>query len=171
MSLTIVVGNPKPQSRTLGVALAVSRALMDRGVDAKNPDVIDLAEVAQQLFDPNDFAVADLLATVAASDLVIVASPTFKASYTGLLKSFFDRYSTNALSGVVGVGLMTGAASAHGLAVEVHLRPLLVELGASVPARNLYVLEEQFEDLDSVVGPWAEVAAPLLLHALTPKSS
>lgn len=166
MSLTIVVGNPKPRSRTLAVALAVSRALADRGVDAKNPEVIDLAEVASQLFDPHDFAVADLLANVAASNLVIVASPTFKATYTGLLKAFFDRYSTNALSNTVVVGLMTGAAHVHELAVEVHLRPLLVELGASVPARNLYVVEDQFEDLDSVIEPWADVAAPLLLRAL-----
>jgi FMN reductase len=167
MSLTIVVGNPKADSRTLGVAQATASALGSRGVDVENTNVIDLAVVASELFDFNSQTITDLLATVAASDLLIVASPTFKATYTGLLKVFFDRYSTNALAGTVAVGLMTGAAPIHALAVDVHLRPLLGELGASLPTRNLYVIESQFADLDAALAPWADVAAPLLRRALT----
>jgi FMN reductase len=168
MSLTIVVGNPKAGSRTLGVAQATARALGVRGVDVESTTVIDLAVVAPELFNPESSQVGDLLAEVAASDLVIVASPTFKASYTGLLKVFFDRHSTNALAGTIAVGLMTGAAPIHALAVDVHLRPLLIELGASLPTRNLYVVESQFNDLDAIIGPWADLAAPLLVRALTP---
>ena len=41
-----------------------------------------------------------------------------------------------------------------------HLRPLLVELGATVVARGLYVLESQLDDLDGVLAPWATAAAP-----------
>jgi FMN reductase len=61
---------------------------------------------------------------------------------------------------------MTGAAPIHALAVEVHLRPLLVELGAVTPTRNLYVTEQQFDDLDQVIGPWADVAGPLIARHL-----
>ena len=107
-----------------------------------------------------------LLAAVSASDLLIVASPTYKASYTGLLKSFFDRYDSSALAGAVAVAVMTGASPVHALAPEVHLRPLLVELGASVPARALYVTESQFEDLDPVIEAWAEAARPQIARAL-----
>ena len=39
-----------------------------------------------------------------------------------------------------------------------YLRPLLVELGASVPTRGLYVLESQVDDLDSIVATWGEKA-------------
>ena len=98
--------------------------------------------------------------TVAASDVVIAASPTYKATYTGLLKVFFDRYGNNALAGTVGVPVMTGAAPIHALAPELHLRPLLVELGATTPTRGLYVTEAQFDDLDGVIGAWADAAAP-----------
>jgi FMN reductase len=130
MSMAVVVGNPKANSRTLRVGLAVADALSDRlGID-RDRLVVDLAEVATELFDPESPTVNRLLHDVAASKLVVVASPTFKATYTGLLKAFFDRYTTNALSSSVAVGVMTGAASVHALAVEVHLRPLLVELGA-----------------------------------------
>jgi FMN reductase len=166
MSVAVVVGNPKAESRTLRVALAVADNLATRLGDSSNRFVVDLADVATELFDPESKRVKELLDGVAASDLLIVASPTFKATYTGLLKSFFDRYGTDALHGSVGVAVMTGAAPIHALAPEVHLRPLLVELGASTPTRGLYVTESQFDDLDSVIGAWADAAGPLLGRAL-----
>jgi FMN reductase len=100
---------------------------------------------------------------VAGSDIVVVASPTYKATYTGLLKAFLDRYGNNGLAGTVCVPVMTGAAPIHALAPEVHLRPLLVELGASIPSRGLYVTEQEFDDLDRVVATWASTARPLIL--------
>jgi len=166
MSMAVVVGNPKVNSRTLRVALAVADALSASLELEGDRLVIDLAQVAAELFDPEAQRVNDLLNQVAASNLIIVASPTFKASYTGLLKSFFDRYSTNALNGAVAVAVMTGAATVHALAAEVHLRPLLVELGASTPTRSLYVTESQFDDLDAVVGAWADTASSLIARAL-----
>ena len=119
------------------------------------------------MFDPQSQRVSDLLTAVAASDLVVVASPTFKATYTGLLKSFFDRYGTNALTSTVAIPVMTGAGPVHALAPEVHLRPLLVELGASTPTRSLYVTEQQFDDLEAVIGLWAEAASPLIARSLS----
>jgi FMN reductase len=166
MSTAVVVGNPKAGSRTLRVALATADALADRLGDSSDRVVIDLAEVATHLFDPGAHRVDELLAAVATSDLVIVASPTYKGTYTGLLKAFFDRYGNNALAGTVAVSVMTGAALVHALAPEVHLRPLLVELGASTPTRGLYVVEQQFDDLDAAIGPWADTASPLLARAL-----
>jgi FMN reductase len=61
---------------------------------------------------------------------------------------------------------MTGAWAGHLLAAEVHLRPLLVELGASVPTRALYVTEPQLPDLDAAIAAWAETALPQLRRAL-----
>ncbi len=93
-------------------------------------------------------------------------SPTYKATYTGMLKAFFDRYGSNGLAGSVAVPLMTGGAPIHALAVEVHLRPLLVELGAAVPARGLYVTEPEFAGPGAAIGRWAEASVPLLRRAL-----
>jgi FMN reductase len=167
MKMAVVVGNPKAGSRTLRVANAVADLLAERLGHISERMVIDLADVATQLFDPASPEVNDLLNAVASSHLIIVASPTFKATYTGLLKSFFDRYDSNALAPAVAVGVMTGAAPIHALAPEVHLRPLLVELGAVVPTRSLYVTEQQFGDLDTVLGSWAHVAGPILERALS----
>jgi FMN reductase len=161
MRIAVVTGNPKPASRTHGVALAVADAL-----GAVPAVVVDLAEYAPRLFDWADAELSSLTASVASADVAIFASPTYKAAYTGMLKAFLDRYGSNGLAGVVAVPVMTGGWAGHSLAVEVHLRPVLVELGATVPARGLYVTEPELPDLDAAVSKWGSAALPLI-HAAT----
>jgi FMN reductase len=186
MLIAVVTGNPKPASRTHGVALAVADTLSAAltpplsaaltqplaAPPASRPGtparlVIDLAEYASTLFDPSDAELTRLTAEVAAADVAIFASPTYKAAYTGMLKAFLDRYGSNGLAATVAVPVMTGGWPGHLLAVEVHLRPVLVELGATVPARGLYVTEPEFVHLDAAVAKWAETALPPIRRALT----
>ena len=54
----------------------------------------------------------------------------------------------------------------HALAVELHLRPLLVELGAVVPTPGLAVLESELPRLDEVLDEWAARIAPQVAVAL-----
>jgi FMN reductase len=159
----IVVGNPKPRSRTLDVAEAVATAAAEAaGLPGAEQVTFDLADLGPELFDWSSPAVRDAVDAVRASTLVVVASPTYKASYTGLLKAFLDWFSATDLVGVTAVPVMVGAGPHHALAVEVHLRPVLVELGASLPTRGLYVTEGQLESLDAVVATWLhDAAAPL----------
>jgi FMN reductase len=164
MRIAVVTGNPKPASRTHGVALAVAALLADPA--APPALVVDLAEHAPSLFDWSEPELSRLTAEVAAADVAIFASPTYKAAYTGLLKAFLDRYGNNGLAGTVAVPVMTGGSAAHSLAVEVHLRPVLVELGATVPARGLYATEADLADVDAAVARWAQAAVPLIRRAL-----
>jgi FMN reductase len=164
--IAVVTGNPKPASRTHSVALAVAGVLAGELPGAETGPVIDLAGHAPRLFDWSDEELAGLTARVAAADIAIFASPTYKAAYTGMLKAFLDRYGGNGLAGVTAVPVMTGGWPGHLLAVEVHLRPVLVELGATVPARGLYVTEPELADLDKAVAAWAGPAIPLIRNSL-----
>jgi len=166
MTIAVVVGNPKAGSRTLRVAVAVAQQLQDIPGNGTDHLVVDLAEYASALFELDSRTVKELLHSVATSDVVVVASPTYKATYTGLLKAFLDRYDNDALARTVCIPVMTGAAPIHALAPEVHLRPLLVELGASTPTRGLFVTEQQFDDLEAVVAAWATTARPRVEAAL-----
>ena len=162
----IVVGNPKPQSRTLTVARTVAHAAARAaGLDVDDVVEVDLAGLAPRLFDWSAADVSEAVARIADTDLLVVASPTYKATYTGLLKAFLDWYSTTGLSRVTAVPVMVGAGAAHALAVEVHLRPVLIEIGATVPTRGLYVTEDQLGDLQSVIDEWLVEAGPLLRAA------
>jgi FMN reductase len=166
-SLGVVVGNPKVASRTLTVAREVLRsAATVAGVEETEVTEVDLATIAPRLFDWSAPEVRDAVERVRATSLLVVASPTYKASYTGLLKSFLDWFSTTGLSGVTVVPVMVGAGAAHALAVEVHLRPVLVEIGASLPTRGLYVTEDRLDDLSGVIDDWLVEAAPLLRASL-----
>lgn len=161
MSAAVVVGNPRPASRTLAAATYVARELS--GAD---PDlVVDLATVGPALLDFGDAGVADLVAQVGAADLVVVASPTYKATYTGLLKLFLDRFAGGTgLSGVA-VPLMLGGGPTHALAPELHLRPLLTEIGGVVPVRSLYVLDAAHDD-PAAYADWLAVSTPVVRRLL-----
>jgi len=162
LNIAVVVGNPNPGGRTTKAGEAVATAITAGASGDANVETIELAEVAGVLFEWGNDDVANLTSRVAAADVIVTACPTYKATYTGLLKAFLDNYGNDGLAGCRAVPVMVGAAPAHALAPEVHLRPLLVELGASVPSRGLYVLEDQIDDLDTVVAAWADAAVPLL---------
>ena len=93
--VAVVVGNPKPRSRTRAAAVGLAEALT-----GSEPDlVVDLADLGPALLDWSDPTVAELVAAIGAADLVVVASPTYKGTYTGLLKLFLDRFATDGLAG------------------------------------------------------------------------
>lgn len=147
LTVSILCGNPRPRSRTLAVATSLVEGLLrGRPYDLQS---VDLADHATSMFDAASPRIEELLASVANSGLLVVASPTYKATYTGLLKAFLDRYPQDGLRGTVSVALMTGGEPAHALAVDLHLGPLLLELGAVLPSRGLFFPMQHFDRLDS----------------------
>ncbi|WP_196807956.1 NADPH-dependent FMN reductase [Mycobacterium sp. 141] len=154
MEVTVVVGNPKPRSRTREIAEAVAKFVTEHN-GAQLAPTIDLCDVSELMFRWPNATLEDLGNRLAATDIAVVASPTYKAAYTGLLKAFLDRYGNNGLAGVTAIPVMTGAGLQHALAVETSLRPVLVELGASVPTRGLYFEVSQMDQMSKVVERWA----------------
>ncbi len=153
LNVAVVVGNPKRRSRTYTAAQLVAERLT--GVAPKH--TIDLADLGPALLDWSNPEVAQLVATVAAADVVVFASPTYKATYTGLLKLFLDRISAGQLANVVAIPLMLGGNWRHSLAVEVHLKPVLAELGASCPTPGLFLLDSEYEESETLES-WLKLA-------------
>jgi FMN reductase len=152
-SVAVVVGNPKPRSRTYQAAHIVAERLTGRRADLD----IDLTDLGAALLDWSDPDVAALVEAVQASDLVVVASPTYKATYTGLLKLFLDRFAGGSLAGVTAVPVMLGGHWKHALAADMLLKPVLVELGATCPTAGLFLLESEFAE-GQVLDSWLERA-------------
>jgi FMN reductase len=153
VTVTVITGNPKPQSRTRLAAHRVASALTDGPVDVD----LDLATFGAGLLDWSDAAVAAAVEQVRASDLVIVASPTYKGAYTGLLKLFLDRFGAGSLAGVQAVPVMLGGHWRHALAPEVFLKPVLNEIGASTPTAGLYLLDSEWDAPEALDG-WLPTA-------------
>jgi FMN reductase len=164
MSVAIVVGNPKPRSRTFHAAHLVAEKLTGRAPDL----AVDLVDFGAALLDWNDVNVAQAVGEVRAAELLVVASPTYKATYTGLLKLFLDRFSAGSLAGVTAVPLMLGGDWRHSLAPEAFLKPVLAELGASSPTRGLFLIDSDYAESEALAA-WLEVARRQLpQHLLDP---
>lgn len=165
MSVVALSGNPRAGSRTLLVAWTLAEALAARtGVGPVTS--LELAEVAQELFAAEAPDADRFAATLAGSAVAVVATPVYKASYTGLLKAFLDRYPGGGLKGVLAVPVVVSASPAHSFVAEHLLRPLLVELGAQAPTRPFAVTEKQLGDVDDLAATWADEAAPLVSAVL-----
>jgi FMN reductase len=145
VTVAVVVGNPKPRSRTYHAAHLVAERLAGRPADLS----IDLSDLGPALLDWADPEVAALVATVQAADLVVVASPTYKGSYTGLLKLFLDRFGAASMTGTA-VPVMLGGHWKHALAPELLLKPILVEIGATCPTAGLFLLDSELDTSDTL---------------------
>jgi FMN reductase len=161
LTTTVVVGNPKPASRTLEAGRLLAEALTGGPAD----HVIDVVDLGPGLLGWGDAAVAAAVRTVQESSLVVFASPTFKATYTGLLKLFLDQFAGGTgLQGVVSVPLMLGAGPAHAMAPDLLLKPVLSELGGTCALPGLYLVDESYAEdpkLSDYAKRWAPTVAAL----------
>ena len=166
MRVVAVVGNPNRGGRTTAVAERVAERIATLGNG--EVEVIELIDLAGELFKWTSPVMAEVTARVRSADAAVFASPTYKAGLTGLLKAFFDRYGTDGLAGLVAVPVMLGGAAHHALAVETSLRPVLIELAATAPTRGLYVVESELDRLDDTIDSWWALAATPLRLLLNP---
>ncbi|HYB31199.1 MAG TPA: NAD(P)H-dependent oxidoreductase [Solirubrobacteraceae bacterium] len=165
LAVASVVGNPRPESRTHGVARTLVEVIGAELGTEPGPE-IDLAALGARTLDPADPGAITAVMEVLEADVLVVASPTYKATYSGLLKSFLDRIGTGALAGRTAVPVLLGGAANHQLAVDVHFTPLLLELGAAVPVRGLFVVEAELEQFPATARAWAHRHAAELVPAL-----
>ena len=157
--VVVVVGNPQPGSRTRRAAEMVARRLTGAGPVA----TVELAELGPALLEPDSAAVRAAKDVVRRADLIVFATPTYKATYTGLLKLFLDHFRSGELAQTPAVALMLGASPRHALAGEHTLKPVLTEIGCACPAPALFLLESEWAD-SSELEDWLAQAARA--HAL-----
>lgn len=149
-------GSPAASSKSRGlVEYALARAAA-RGARA---ELVDLAALPADALLGRGSAptVAAALAAAARARIVVAGTPVYRATYSGLLKVFFDLLPPDGLLGKIGIPLVTGHDRSHSLAVDHELRPLFASLGATVVASGVYGTSAQFQD---------GKAAPELLQAV-----
>jgi FMN reductase len=88
---------------------------------------------------------ADIQA-IETADVLVVATPVYRASYTGLLKHLFDFVGHESLVGRPVLLAATGGSERHGLMIEHQLRPLFGFFQALVLPLGIYATEADFDD-------------------------
>jgi FMN reductase len=163
-SIVTVVGNPKAASRTLTAATTFADGVGEL-VSFSERTVIDLAEIGSGLLAPWSLSAeaAGAVAAVRAADVLILATPTYKASFTGLLKLLLDTLPAGSLGSTVVLPLTVSAGPAHGHLADWQLRPVLGELGAVLPVPSLLVAESDLPQIDVLVAEYLAAFGPRIV--------
>lgn len=138
----------RPSKTRLFVDHIVGQIARNTGAAQATYDIEDLgASFAQARrvgdLDPAARAIVEQLSSAA---IVVVGSPTFKGSYTGLFKHFFDLLDPASLKGKPVVLAATGGGERHSLIVEHQLRPLFGFFEALTIPTAIYASDRDFAD-------------------------
>jgi FMN reductase len=169
----VTAGLTTPSSSRLladQLSAAVADELSGRGITSR-VETIEVRDHAHDLTNNllTGFPSAELrevLETVTAADALIVVSPTFSASYSGLFKMFFDVLDDKALAGKPVLLAATGGTERHSLVLEFALRPLFAYLKALPVPTGVYAASTDWGPNAASLRPRITQAAGELVAAL-----
>lgn len=147
-ALLTISGSPFPNSRTEGAALVIERAVEASGAGTGRLAVRDLPPAALIGANVKDPAVAAALASIAAADAVLIATPVYKAAYTGVLKVLLDLAPADILAGTPVASVLSGGSPDHGPLAVTALGALLDALGGSDRHAPVFALDRALERTD-----------------------
>ncbi|MFB7477230.1 NADPH-dependent FMN reductase [Kitasatospora sp. NPDC056184] len=136
-----VSGSPSPTSRTTRLLRLVDSRLEERGHRVVPFEVRSLPAQALLSADLSHPELAAALELFAEADGVVIGTPVYKAAYSGLLKALLDVLPQYALRDKAVLPLATGGSTAHVLAVDYALRPVLSSMGADHITQGWFVLD------------------------------
>ncbi|WP_129657054.1 CE1759 family FMN reductase [Rothia halotolerans] len=147
----VTAGLSEPSSTALladRLLEAVQARLRPTGAEARAVR-IDLRGLAHGIADHLTMGfpsgkLAAALDALRGADAVIAVTPTFKASYTGLFKSFWDLVEDGELDGVPTLLAATGGTARHSLMIDVAMRPLFAYLRADAVPTGVFAATDDF---------------------------
>lgn len=173
MSILLISGSPSVPSTSSRLLLHIGAKLAAHGHAATHLNVRDLPAQALIEADTGHGAVRTALAAVAAAQGVIIATPVYKASFSGVLKTFLDLLPQNGFAGKVVLPVATGGSQSHLLALDYALRPVLHALEADQVLASIYATSQQVQwnehegvQLAPEIGVRVAAGVTALAHAL-----
>ena len=143
MSALLIAGSPSERSRSAALLDAVAQRLSVRGALVNRIHIRDLSPQALLLADTGHRSISQAIGQVAEARVLVVATPVYKAAYSGVLKVFLDLLSQTALKDKTVLPLATGGSPHHMLALDYALRPVLQSLGAKHILPGIYATDSQ----------------------------
>jgi FMN reductase len=148
-NIVLISGSPSVASRSNGIIRHARLLLSSLGFDATIINLRDFppADLVYAHYDSTAFSAAK--ESIAVASGVVVGTPIYKASYSGILKTFLDILPQNALRGKTVLPIASGGSPGHLLAIDYALKPVLSVLGATDLLQGVYAVDEQVKLSDS----------------------
>jgi FMN reductase len=143
VTVLLIAGSPTTPSRSSALLEAVGQRLEGRGARLDRIAVRDLPAQPLLHADWGHPAVERVIAQVAEARVVVIATPVYKAAYSGVLKVLLDLLAQDALKGKTVLPLATGGSPHHMLALDYALRPVLQSLAARQILPGVYATDSQ----------------------------
>ncbi|SFF35109.1 FMN reductase [Paenibacillus algorifonticola] len=142
-TIVIISGSPNPGSRLTGITQYIEQQLINQNVAVSHITVASLPaeDLINARFDSP--AIVEATALVEGAGAVIIASPVYKASFTGVLKTFLDLLPQKGLEGKIITPFFIGGSLAHLLSIDYSLKPVLASMGAKHFASGVYAVDSQ----------------------------
>lgn len=136
-----VSASPSATSKSAATRRLVDEHLSALGHTVHALDARDLPPAALLGADTSHPAIAASLELFERADGVVFVTPIYKASYSGLLKTLLDLLPQSGLARKVVLPLATGGTTAHVLAIDYALRPVLSSLGSTQVVQGYFLLD------------------------------
>ena len=143
--IVAISGSPSARSRSTALLQLALMRLESAEARQETVHARELPPAALLAADAQAPQIRAAIAAVEAADLVIVATPIYKAAYSGLLKTFLDLLPQDALRGKTVLPLATGGSTAHLLALDYTLKPVLMALGARHILDGVFATDAQLQ--------------------------
>ncbi|MET7712154.1 NADPH-dependent FMN reductase [Streptomyces sp. NPDC005407] len=143
-----VSGSPSATSRTGRLLRHLDTWLTAHGHEVLPLDVRTIPAEALLGADFKHPAIVEATELFARADGIVIGTPVYKASYSGVLKALLDLLPQYALTGKTVLPLATGGTTAHVLAIDYALRPVLSSMGASHIVQGWFTLDKDLATRD-----------------------
>lgn len=149
MRIVAVSGSLHRPSSTTALVAALAAAVAVRvDADVRVLELVDLGPLLGGALRREDLPreAEEALVAIEEADLLVVGSPVYRASFTGLFKHLFDFVGQRALVDVPVLLAATGGSHRHALTIEHQLRPLFAFFQALTLPVGVYASSSEFED-------------------------
>ena len=169
-TIVFINGAPNSSSRLNGL-LDYAVSLLEK--EKISYEVIDVHKLPAEDLLAANYASAEILeanARLREARGVIVLTPVYKASYSGILKTYLDLIPQKGLENKTILPVVIGGSLAHLLMIEYALKPVLSALGANQFTQGVYVVDQQIERLDGnrfILGEEAQERLVMRVKELT----
>lgn len=143
MTILLLAGSPSTPSHSTRLLHYTGERLALLGHRHQKLQVRDLPATALLQADLGNAGLLAARALVASADALVIATPVYKAAYSGVLKAFLDLLPQDGLAGKLVLPLATGGSQSHMLALDYALRPVLSSLGARHVLPSIYATDAQ----------------------------
>jgi FMN reductase len=145
--VSIISGSPSEQTRLNGVLQYVANHFQRGEITPEIINVRDLPakDLIQARFESEEIVKANK--KVENSDIIVILTPVYKASFSGVLKTYLDLLPQNSLEGKTIIPIAVGGTLGHLLMIDYALKPVLAALGATHILKGVYILDSQIKKL------------------------